>query len=176
MIANGGNIGIVLIASILKHFKSSSTELNNGLDVSLSSEDHKLLSQYKELIREQDEQLTSLRGQLVSLQNENENLKLQLQEQHSVVQQLRDQNSLLKAQKSVFDPSVYGNSSQQANTYPSQDYQVATNAEPATLLPSVPVSDVPSAGVFQYTDGQQQHQYEAPAADPAASANAQYLV
>lgn len=65
----------------------------------LAPEEAKLLAQYKELIREQDGQLTILRKQLAQLQADNAGLLAQFSEQQSVIQQLRDQNSLLKIQK-----------------------------------------------------------------------------
>lgn len=70
-----------------------------GSATRLASEDAKLLAQYKELIREQDGQLTVLRKQLAQLQADNSSLQSQLTQQQSTVQQLRDQNSLLKVQK-----------------------------------------------------------------------------
>lgn len=91
-------------ASILKIVQPSSDQ-QNGPESNLTSEDHKLLLQYKELIREQDLQLISLRKQLVSLSTENATYKTQLDEQQSIVQQLRDQIALLKVHKSVYDQS-----------------------------------------------------------------------
>lgn len=96
-------------ASILKIVNPSSNDMPNGPESNLSSEDHKLLLQYKELIREQDVQLVSMRKHLVSLQTENEASKAQLSDQQSNIQQLRDQIALLRVQKSVYDPSYSAN-------------------------------------------------------------------
>ena len=62
-------------ATILKIVHPSSVPGGHGPESNLTSEDHKLLIQYKELIREQDIQLVSMRKHMVSLQTENDTLK-----------------------------------------------------------------------------------------------------
>jgi chromosome segregation ATPase len=58
-----------------------------------------LLQQYKSLIREQDQQLSELRRQLEDVQVDHKKLQSQVEEMGHTEQQLRDQNSLLRAQK-----------------------------------------------------------------------------
>lgn len=102
-------------ANILKIVHPSSDNGGHGgPESNLTSEDHKLLVQYKELIREQDIQLVSMRKHLVSIQTENDTVKAQLAEQQSIVQQLRDQIALLKVQKSVGQQQQQYDQSQQA--------------------------------------------------------------
>lgn len=73
----------------------------NGPESNMTAAEHQLLIQYKEVIREQDQQLKLLRREFSCLKEEHSRLCLQLQEQSACIQQLKDQNSLLKAQKSA---------------------------------------------------------------------------
>ncbi|OTF80072.1 hypothetical protein BLA29_007827, partial [Euroglyphus maynei] len=100
---------------ILNIIQPTTNDSNQNSESTLSNEDHKLSIKYKELIRQQDEQLTSLKKQTTELKAENEFLQRQLNEQHSIIQQLRDQLALLKAQRSIYDPMAAVTSSQ----YPS---------------------------------------------------------
>ncbi|RWS14215.1 general vesicular transport factor p115-like isoform X1 [Dinothrombium tinctorium] len=75
-------------------------DLTNGPESNMSAEQHRLLVQYKEVIRDQDQQLTSLRSELEKLRENFEKVNAELKEQSDTCQQLRDQNALLKAQKS----------------------------------------------------------------------------
>lgn len=89
---------------ILNIIQPNTNDSNQNPESTLSNDDHKLSIKYKELIRQQDEQLTSLKKQSLELKAENEFLKQQLNEQHSIIQQLRDQLALLKAQRTMYDP------------------------------------------------------------------------
>lgn len=121
-------------ANILKIVHPSSDNGGHGgPESNLTSEDHKLLVQYKELIREQDIQLVSMRKHLVSIQTENDTVKAQLAEQQSIVQQLRDQIALLKVQKSVGQQQQY-DQSQQAYYY--QQQQPSSQYADASSMPS----------------------------------------
>lgn len=93
----------------------SSNDQNSNVETSLSTEDHKLLMKYKELIRKQDEQLTVLKKQLTDIKTEKDFFSHQLNEQHSIIQQLRDQIALLKVQKSLY-PDPLDSSPANANT------------------------------------------------------------
>lgn len=69
-------------------------------EASLSVEEHKLLLEYKELIRKQDTQLVTMGKQLASLQLDNHTLVGQITESRALVQQLQDQLALLRSQNS----------------------------------------------------------------------------
>ncbi|XP_078576290.1 general vesicular transport factor p115-like isoform X2 [Branchiostoma floridae x Branchiostoma japonicum] len=70
-------------------------------------EDHAgIVTQYKELIREQDAELHSTKQELQEVKVKLSETEKQLQEQASMVQQLRDQYSLLKATKGRESPQV----------------------------------------------------------------------
>ena len=60
-----------------------------------------MLSQYKELIREQDARIVQISQGNIYLQQELANAKQQLEDMAINVQTLQDQNSLLKAQNST---------------------------------------------------------------------------
>lgn len=82
---------------------SSLNAQNNVVESNLSNSDHKLLMKYKELIRQQDEQLTSLKTKIIDLETQNEILMTELNQQQPIIEQLRDQIALLKAQKSSYN-------------------------------------------------------------------------
>ncbi|XP_066304977.1 general vesicular transport factor p115-like isoform X2 [Branchiostoma lanceolatum] len=70
-------------------------------------EDHAgIVTQYKELIREQDAELHSTKQELQEVKVKLSETEKQLQEHASMVQQLRDQYSLLKATKGRESPQV----------------------------------------------------------------------
>lgn len=143
-------MNVFYTALILKIVQPSSNNFGNSPESNLTNEDHKLLLQYKDLIREQDQELKLLRNNLATLQNENDTLKYQLQEQQLIVQQLKDQNFLLKTQKSAYD-TPYAYSSENAmytNTYTSSScenqHSSVTNAfssDPYVVSEQVPVSE-----------------------------------
>ncbi|RWS29226.1 general vesicular transport factor p115-like isoform X1, partial [Leptotrombidium deliense] len=75
-------------------------DLANGPESNMSAEQHRLLVQYKELIRDQDLQLTSLKQELQKMKEDYTRVSTEMKEFQDSCQQLRDQNALLKAQKS----------------------------------------------------------------------------
>ena len=58
-----------------------------------------IVKQYKELIREQDAQLTSLKEELATANLHHSESQKKLEDLGHTVQQLKDQNALLKAQR-----------------------------------------------------------------------------
>ncbi|XP_054155368.1 general vesicular transport factor p115-like [Oppia nitens] len=91
---------------VIKSLQLKSTDLTNGPESNMTVDEHRLLNQYKEVIREQDQQLTVVRREFGALKEEHSRVLLQLQEQSSHIQQLKDQNSLLKAQKTASHSSL----------------------------------------------------------------------
>lgn len=79
--------------------QSKPNELTNGSGP--DREQVKCLTHYQELIRQQDMELQTLRRDIFYYSQENAYLKDQVQELTSTVQQLRDQNSLLRAQSYI---------------------------------------------------------------------------
>lgn len=157
-------------ANILKVVHPSSDSGHGGPESNLTSEDHKLLVQYKELIREQDIQLVSMRKHLVSLQTENDSMKAQLVERQSVEQQLRDQIALLKVQKSVGQQQQQYEQyqQQQANNYqqqPSSQYGDSASTMPSPYPNHPQQSTVLPASVDQGV----------PVVDPASNSNEHLL-
>ncbi|KAG1714453.1 General vesicular transport factor p115 [Nymphon striatum] len=71
--------------------------LLNGPDSNLSRDQHQLLTQYKDVIRQQDQQLNTLKANFSEIEADHSKCKTQIDEMTSTIQQLRDQNSLLKA-------------------------------------------------------------------------------
>ena len=90
---------------MIKAAQSKPSDLSNGPESNMTADEHRLLNQYKEVIREQDQQLTLIRREFCALKEEHSRVLLQLQEQSAHVQQLKDQNALLKAQKSATNSS-----------------------------------------------------------------------
>lgn len=88
---------------IIKVVQSKPNDPANGPEGNMSAEQHRLLTQYKDLIRVQDQELQVLRRDVHALNEYSTRLHGEYQELFSNCQQLRDQNSLLKAQKSAAD-------------------------------------------------------------------------
>ena len=86
---------------MIKTAQSKPSDLVNGPETNMTADEHRLLNQYKEVIREQDQQLTLIRREFCALKEEHSRVLLQMQEQSAHIQQLKDQNALLKAQKSA---------------------------------------------------------------------------
>lgn len=86
---------------VIKAAQSKPSDMSNGPESNMTADEHRLLNQYKEVIREQDQQLTLIRREICSLKEEHSRVVLQFQEQSAHIQQLKDQNALLKAQKSA---------------------------------------------------------------------------
>ncbi|CAG2105552.1 unnamed protein product [Medioppia subpectinata] len=85
---------------VIKASQSKPGDLVNGPESNMTADEHRLLNQYKEVIREQDQQLTIIRREFCVLKEEHSRILMQMQEQSSHIQQLKDHNALLKAQKS----------------------------------------------------------------------------
>lgn len=74
-------------------------DLSNGIsELSLSEHENALLLQYKELIREQDKKINELQKLLETTKNENEQLRMQLDDLKQSNVHLQDQNMILRAQ------------------------------------------------------------------------------
>lgn len=74
-------------------------DLMNGLsELSLSEQENGLLLQYKELIREQDRRLQEASNTIDQLNSQQAQLQAQIEEMVQVNCQLRDENTLLRAQ------------------------------------------------------------------------------
>ncbi|CAG2164249.1 unnamed protein product [Oppiella nova] len=89
---------------VIKASQSKPSDLVNGPESNMTADEHRLLNQYKEVIREQDQQLTVIRREFCVLKEEHSRVLMQMQEQSAHIQQLKDQNALLKAQKSAISP------------------------------------------------------------------------
>ena len=88
----------------LKIFKNQEHLIIHHLNQSRSEDimtnpDPSVLTQYKELIREQDQRISQITQANLYLQKELTNAKSQIEELNISIQTLQDQNSLLKAQK-----------------------------------------------------------------------------
>ncbi|XP_076830052.1 general vesicular transport factor p115 isoform X2 [Brachyhypopomus gauderio] len=82
---------------ITKAVHKSSEEEKKEEEVKKTLEQHdSIVTQYKELIREQDTQLNELKEQVASLTSQNEQMQTTLTQQLSQIQQHKDQYSLLK--------------------------------------------------------------------------------
>lgn len=74
-------------------------DLMNGLsELSLSEQENGLLLQYKELIREQDRRFQKASNTIEQLNSHHAALQAQLEEMNQINCQLRDENTLLRAQ------------------------------------------------------------------------------
>lgn len=96
---------LFFIGSIIKIVQNEPSIMSNGPECSMSAEQHTLLLQYKELIRRQDEDISSLKGQLEIAQRERNKATEKIDELSSKYQQVLDQNALLRVQSSVYSPS-----------------------------------------------------------------------
>ena len=81
---------------VINHLTTNQGKLENNDPL-----DPGVLSQYKELIREQDARISQISHSNLYLQQELQNAKQQLEEMTISVQTLQDQNSLLKSQNSM---------------------------------------------------------------------------
>ena len=84
---------------VVSAVQSKPEELTNG--TGSDTEQIKCLTHYQELIRQQDMELQTLRRDIMYYCQENAYLKEQVQELTSTVQQLRDQNALIRAQSFI---------------------------------------------------------------------------
>ncbi|XP_076450445.1 general vesicular transport factor p115-like isoform X2 [Babylonia areolata] len=72
---------------------------NMGLKAASRREHESIVENYKELIKEQDQRLNDMSQQVLELQSKHASATATIDEMRSQVQQLKDQNALLKAQK-----------------------------------------------------------------------------
>ncbi|KAK7491209.1 hypothetical protein BaRGS_00017480, partial [Batillaria attramentaria] len=72
---------------------------NLGLKAASRREHESIVENYKELIKEQDQKLNDMSQQVLELQSKNKSATATIEELRGQVQQLKDQNALLKAQK-----------------------------------------------------------------------------
>ncbi|KAM8721029.1 hypothetical protein ACLKA7_006977 [Drosophila subpalustris] len=84
-----------LIAKLVSGFDVDGIELT---ELTLSSEASALVAQYKGIIRGMDGQIQTLQQSSKELEQQNNELKQQLEQEQSLKSQLADQNTLLKAQ------------------------------------------------------------------------------
>lgn len=91
----------VFAGTIVKAVQAKPSDLSNGPESNMTIDQHRLLIQYKDVIREQDQQLTGLSREYETLKEEYTKISSQFEEQAAILQQLKDQNALLKAQKSA---------------------------------------------------------------------------
>lgn len=86
---------------IVTAVRASSSDSTNGPESNMTAEQHRLVDQYKGLIRDQDQELTRLREEAASLRQQSRNLESEVEHLNNSIQQLKDHNSLLKAQNSM---------------------------------------------------------------------------
>lgn len=87
----------MLLGMVIKTVTAKAVGDMNG-DIELSPAESAMVTQYKDLIREQDKRLHDLKLTVDSLKHENSMLAAQNQELDSLLGQLRDQNMVLRAQ------------------------------------------------------------------------------
>ncbi|XP_032875975.1 general vesicular transport factor p115 isoform X2 [Amblyraja radiata] len=93
-----------LEVQIIKAVQKSSEDEKKEEEVKKSLEQHdSIISQYKELIREQDMQLNELKKQVTALTTQNEQSQTMITQQAAQIQQLKDQYNLLKIQGKPVD-------------------------------------------------------------------------
>lgn len=102
-----------LIAKLVSGFDVDGIELT---ELTLSSEASALVSQYKGIIRGMDAQIQSLQQSSKELEQQNAELKQQLEQEQSLKSQLADQNTLLKAQLAAAPAVGQGAEQPQAST------------------------------------------------------------
>ncbi|XP_077504760.1 general vesicular transport factor p115 isoform X2 [Amblyomma americanum] len=88
-----------LEGTIIKAVQPRPKDLQNGPESNMTAEQHSLLLQYKGVIRDQDERIKSMTSELETLRREHQESTCELKEMMETMQQLKDQNALLKAQR-----------------------------------------------------------------------------
>ncbi|KAG5674407.1 hypothetical protein PVAND_004381 [Polypedilum vanderplanki] len=83
------------ITKIVTNFTNGNETVN---ELTLSQEASSLVSQYKNIIREQDHKIQALNEQVKQLTLQNESITMKLNETQASMSQISDQNILLKAQ------------------------------------------------------------------------------
>lgn len=155
-----------LESKIHRHLESqSNADLQNGgvgpdISVSLSNMsafEDRILEQYKGLIRDQDGRIKQLTDQYAHLQGQYNQMCAEFYELQSSVQQLRDQNALLKAQKSASTHSLPGAISSSSSSFYSGNAQPPTQESSSNLpLNSEAASSYQygGAGYYPYSSSQ----------------------
>lgn len=90
-----------LEGAIIRAVQPRPKDLANGPESNMSAAQHELLQQYKGVIRDQDERIRNMTAELETLRRDYHQCSSELQGMMGTVQQLRDQNSLLKAQRAA---------------------------------------------------------------------------
>ncbi|KAH7983079.1 hypothetical protein HPB52_009116 [Rhipicephalus sanguineus] len=88
-----------LEGTIIKAVQPRPKDLQNGPESNMTAQQHSLLLQYKTVIRDQDERIKSMTSELETLRRDHQESTRELREMVETVQQLKDQNALLKAQR-----------------------------------------------------------------------------
>uniref|UniRef100_A0A131Z4U9 Er golgi vesicle tethering protein n=1 Tax=Rhipicephalus appendiculatus TaxID=34631 RepID=A0A131Z4U9_RHIAP len=88
-----------LEGTIIKAVQPRPKDLQNGPESNMTAQQHSLLLQYKTVIRDQDERIKSMTSELETLRRDHQESTRELREMVDTVQQLKDQNALLKAQR-----------------------------------------------------------------------------
>ncbi|KAH8034333.1 hypothetical protein HPB51_023337 [Rhipicephalus microplus] len=88
-----------LEGTIIKAVQPRPKDLQNGPESNMTAQQHSLLLQYKTVIRDQDERIKSMTSELETLRRDHQESTRELKEMVETVQQLKDQNALLKAQR-----------------------------------------------------------------------------
>lgn len=91
------NLQLFSAGIVIKNFTTLDS-INNSPDLTINQNASGVISQYKDIIRDQDYKLQSLQISLKKSEDEIENMKKQMSELQQTNAQLFDQNILLKAQ------------------------------------------------------------------------------
>lgn len=114
---------------IIKNF-TSVDNANNSPDLSINQNATGVISQYKDIIRDQDYKLQNLKIALKKSEQEIESMKKQLNEVQQTNAQLFDQNILLKAQLAATTSNVTANNAKtDANSNSNGNNPVSTSTE-----------------------------------------------
>lgn len=124
-----------LIAKLISGFDVDGIELT---ELTLSSEASALVAQYKGIIRGMDAQIQTLQQSSKELEQQNVDLKQQLEQEQSLKSQLADQNTLLKAQLTA--TATVAAAAQQSAPEATQQNGVVVGVHPSASA-SAPVND-----------------------------------
>lgn len=98
-------------------------------ELTLSSEAAGIVGQYKDIIREQDYKLQSLRDTLKQQHDEMKSIQVQLVEAQQSNSQLFDQNILLKAQLSAATPSQHPETTTREGSAVSDNHSISHSTQ-----------------------------------------------
>ncbi|XP_075547646.1 general vesicular transport factor p115 isoform X1 [Dermacentor variabilis] len=110
-----------LEGTIIKAVQPRPKDLQNGPESNMTAQQHSLLLQYKTVIRDQDERIKSMTSELETLRREHQESTRELKEMVETVQQLKDQNALLKAQRASFTVAAGGGQGDSKSPSPELD-------------------------------------------------------